>query len=157
MLPVSATPPANPAKIADSAMAQAMSLSWQGPNQAKVGDKISIVLNTQSSHGVKSYALEVSFDPDVLKAVDVNEGDALKQNNAQARMNKNIDQTAGIITADLSGAGGSGSGNLVTLTFEVLAAAQGTSVSINSITATGSNGEGLPQNAPEPHVISLTQ
>jgi general secretion pathway protein D len=155
--PVKATPTANASKSAEASVAPAMALSWQGPNQAKVGEKVTISLNTQSSQGVKTLGLEIGFDPEVLKAIDVNEGDALKRNNASSNMNKNIDQTSGNITVELSGLGSGSSATIVTLTFEVTAVAQGTSVSVNSATATGINGEGLPMNSPDPHVIALTQ
>ncbi len=155
--PVKAAPPATASKGAEASAVQAMALSWHGPNQAKVGDKISISLNTESSQGVKTLGLEIGFDPDVLKVIDVTEGDALKRNTAQSNMNKNIDQTGGNITVDLSGAGSSGNASVVTLTFEVTAVAQGTSVSVNSVTATGINGEGLSMSPPDPHVIALTQ
>jgi general secretion pathway protein D len=155
--PVKATPSANASKSAEASVAPAMALSWQGPNQAKVGEKVTISLNTQSSQGVKTLGLEIGFDPEVLKAIDVNEGDALKRNNASSNMNKNIDQTSGNITVELSGLGSGSSATIVTLTFEVTAVAQGTSVSVNSATATGINGEGLPMNSPDPHVIALTQ
>jgi general secretion pathway protein D len=168
-LPVNATSPANaspsatvipPAvasKTVEPPAAQTMALSWQGPNQAKVGDKITLILNTPSSQGVKTLGLQFEFDPEVLKAVDVTEGDSLKRNNSESNLTKNIDQSSGNVTVDLSGAGSSGNASVVSLTFEVIAPAQGTSVSINSLTATGLKGEGLSLTAPEPHVITLTQ
>jgi hypothetical protein len=43
------------------------------------------------------------------------------------------------------------------LTFEVISAAQGTAVSVDSVSATDVNGGGLSVTAPEPQVITLTQ
>ena len=131
-------------------------LSWQGPGQAKVGDKITLSLITQSQ-GLKTVGLQIGFDPEVLKAIDVNEGDSLKHGAAQAGMNKHIDQAGGGITVDLTGAGPSSAGSIVTLTFEVVAAAQGTSISVDAVSATDANGGGLSLSAPEPHVIALTR
>jgi len=150
-------PQVNTSKNTDTSAAQPMMFSWQGPNQAKVGDKISLSLNTQSAQGVKKLGFQIAFDPDVLKALDVNEGDSLKHNNAQSSISKNINQGGGEISVDLSGSGSSGATSVVTITFEVVAAAQGTSVSIDTITATGGNGEGINVTAPEPHAIVITQ
>ena len=150
-------PPVVASKSVEPAAAQSMALSWQGPNQAKVGDKITLSLNTPSSQGVKTLELQFEFDPDALKAIDVTEGDSLKRNNSESNLTKNIDQSSGSVTVDLSGAGSVGNASVVSLAFEVIAPAQGTSVSINSLTATGLKGEGISLTAPEPHVITLTQ
>lgn len=141
----------------ESPAAQPMALSWQGPSQAKVGDKITLSLNTQSAQGVKTLALQAGFDPSVLKAVDVIEGGSMKRNNALSSLTKNIDQAGGVISVDLSGAGASGSANVVTLVFEVIAAVPESSVTINSISSSGESGEALSPTAPAPHVITVSQ
>jgi general secretion pathway protein D len=156
-LPAAVIPPIVASKTVEPPAAQSMALSWQGPNQAKVGDKITLSLNTPSSQGVKTLEFQFEFDPDVLKAIDVTEGDSLKRNNSESNLTKNIDQSSGSVTVDLSGAGSAGNASVVSLAFEVIAPAQGTSVSINSLTATGLKGEGISLIAPEPHVITLTQ
>jgi general secretion pathway protein D len=152
----SAAPPLSAIKNAEPAAAS-MALAWQGPTQAKVGEKITLSLNTQSAQGLKTVGLQIGFDPEVLKVIDVNEGDALKRGTAQASMTKHIDQTGGGITVDLTGAGAASAGSIVTLTFEVMAAAQGTSVSVDAVSATDANGGGASLAAPEPYVIALTQ
>jgi general secretion pathway protein D len=134
-----------------------MVLSWQGPSQAKVGDRITLSLNTQSSQGVKTLGLQISFDPESLKVVEVSEGDSFKRGTVQSSMSKHVDQSGGNITVNLAGAGAGSASSIVALTFEVTAAAQGTSVSIDSVSATDVNGGGLSPTAPEPHVITLTQ
>lgn len=153
----SAVLPATASKNGDTATAQAMGLNWFGPNQAKVGDKITLALNTDSAQGLKTVGLEIGFDPDVLKVIDVNEGNALKGINTPSTMTKNINQSGGNISVEMSGSGTTGAGNLMTITFEVTAAAQGTAVSVDSINATGTNGEGIPVAAPESHAITVTQ
>ncbi len=161
--PVPRTPPVAAPRITpvdkdkEPLAAQPMTLSWQGPNQAKVGDKITLSLNTQSAQGVKTLVFQAGFDPDVLKAVDVIEGISMKRNNALSSFTKNIDQAGGVISADLSGTGASGSASVVTLVFEVIAAVPESSVTINSITSSGENGEALSPTAPAPHVISVSQ
>ncbi len=102
---------------------QPLALSWQGPNQAKVGDKISLTLNTPSSQGVESLGFLVGFDPTVLRAIDVTEGDFLKQSHMPSNLSKTIDQASGQILVDLSGTGSdvaNAGGSVATLVFEVI-------------------------------------
>jgi general secretion pathway protein D len=152
----SAAPTLSASKSAEPAAAS-MGLSWQGPNHAKVGEKITLALNTQSSQGVKTMGLQIGFDPELLKVIDVSEGDSLKHGTVQSSLDKHIDQTGGNISVDLAGAGSESAGGIVTLTFEVISAAQGTAVSVDSVSATDVNGGGLSVTAPEPQVITLTQ
>jgi general secretion pathway protein D len=131
-------------------------LSWQGPSQAKVGDKISLTLNTQSPQGVNSLGFLVEFDPAVLKAADVAEGDFMKQNNSPSNFTKVIDQEGGQVQVDLKGSG-NGGGSVITLMFEVTAAAPQSPVTVSSISLAGAGGEALAVTPPTPHVIAVAQ
>lgn len=155
--PVAANPAPGTNKNGDAAAPQAMTLNWQGPNQAKVGDKIKLSLNTESATGLKTLGFQVGFDPEVLKVIDVSEGTALKGNNSPSNMTKNISQSGGNISVEMSGSGSPAAANIATVTFEVTSVAQGTAVSVDSINATGTNGEGVPVIAPESHAITVTQ
>ncbi|MEN6585107.1 MAG: cohesin domain-containing protein, partial [Sulfuricella sp.] len=150
--PATATP-------ADAAP-QAVALSWDGPNQAKVGDRISLTLNNSAPLGAKSLGFQVSYDPAVLKAVDVIEGDAMKQNNAQSNLMKTINQKSGNIVVGLSGTGtseASGGGSVVTLVFEVTGVASSSQISVRNITSAAAGGGSLALAAPEPHAITVAQ
>jgi len=160
--PPAVPPAADPAAattLKDKAVstAPAMTLSWQGPKQAKVGEKISVMLNTPSTQGAKTLGFQIGFDPAVLKPVDVIEGDALKRNNATSNLTKNIDQAGGSISIEMSGSGSSGSASVIALTFEVISAVPESSITLDSTTATGTNGETLSLTAPDPYVITVTQ
>lgn len=151
---------AAPGKAAPAA--QPLPLSWQGPNQAKVGDKISLTLNTPSSPGVDSLGLLVGFDPAVLKAVDAVEGNLLKQNNLSSNFTRTIDQASGQILVDLSGTAGTGGtkagGSVVTLVFEVMAVAPQSQITVSRITSSGgAGGEALAFAAPEPHTLAVAR
>ena len=151
-------PVAPPAvKPQESVPASPMSLSWQGPNQGKVGDKITLSLNARSTQGVKALGFHVEFDPGVLKALDVVEGDSMKRNNSTSTFSKKIDQEAGDVEIDLVGKGAEGAGKIFTMTFEVIATTQESTVSLNSLSAMGENGEAISLPSPEPHVISVAQ
>jgi general secretion pathway protein D len=144
-------------KSQEAAMSSVMSLSWQGPSQGKIGDKLTIMLNTQSTQGVKALGFHVEFDPSVLKAIDVVEGDAMKRNNTSSTFSKKIDQEEGDVAVDLVGKGGEGAGKIFTLTFEVISTTQESTVALSSLSAMGENGESITLPSPEPHVISVAQ
>ncbi len=144
----------------DAAAVTPLVLSWQGPSQAKVGDKISLTLNTQSTQGVKSLGFLVGFDPNVLKAVDVIEGSFLKQGNSPSKLAKVIDQASGQILVDLSSTtatGASGTGSVVAIVFEVTRAATQSQITTSQILPLGSAGETLAFNAPPPYAIAVGQ
>lgn len=151
--------PVNPGATSAADASQPMALSWQGPNQARVGDKISLALNTSSPLGAKSLGFRVGFDPAVLKAVDVIEGDSMKQDNSQSNLIKTINQSKGLILVGLSGSGkGEGGGsNIVTLVFEVTAAAPSSQISVSQITSAATGGGSLALAAPAPHTITVSQ
>ena len=134
-------------------------LSWQGPGQAKVGDKISLTLNTRSAQGLKSLEFLVGFDPTVLKASDVADGGFLQQNNSQPQLDKTIDQDSGQILVKVSGmesAGAAGSGSVVTIGFEVLRAAPQSLIAASQIVPLGANGETLAFAAPNTYTIAVS-
>jgi len=147
-------------KAAQEAAAQPVLISWAGPNQAKVGDKVSIMVNTPVQLGVKSLSFQVGYDASVLKAVDVVEGNVMKQNNAQSNLVKTINQKNGIVLVGLSGTASgeaSGGGNIVTLVFDVIGASPSSPISISRISSAAVSGGSMPLAAPEPHAITVTQ
>jgi len=138
--------------------ANPVTLSWQGPAQVKPGDTVSLTLNVQSQQSMNSLGLLVSFDPSVLKAVDVVEGGFLKQDNMQSTLNKSIDQASGQILMDVSGSGSEGArgaGSLVTLVFEAIAASPKTQIVVSRLAPGGPGGEALTATTPNPHVIAV--
>ena len=143
-----------------AAPATPLVLAWQGPNNAKVGDMISLTLNTQLAQGLKSLGFMVGFDPTVLKASDVVEGDLLQQNNSQPKLSKTIDQASGQIAVDMPGtvaAGATGSGSLVTIMFEVIRAVPQSQITVSQVAPVGASGETLAFAAPNPYSIVVGQ
>jgi general secretion pathway protein D len=136
---------------------QPLVFSWNGPNQVKVGDKISLTLNTHSPQDVSGIGFLVGFDPAVLKVTDVAEGDFLKQNNSPSNFTRTIDQASGQILVDATGAGASGGGSVATMVFEVTAASSRSPVTISRINLTGASGEALPFTPLAPHFIAVAQ
>lgn len=131
--------------------------SWQGPNQARVGDKISLTLNTQAQQTANGLGFLVGFDPAVLKATDVAEGDWMQRENSPSNFTKAIDQESGQIRVDMQGTAAGDAGSIVTLMFEVTAASSQSPVTLGSISLSGSGGESLSFTAPAPHFIAVAQ
>lgn len=135
-----------------------MALSWEGPNLAKVGDKISLTINTQSAQGVSSLGFLVNFDPAVFKVTDVVAGNFLKQNNTQANFRKTINQDNGQIAVGLTGtsaSGASGAGSVVTLLFEATGASLQSQITLSQVVPAGVGGQELAYATPEPYFIAV--
>jgi general secretion pathway protein D len=145
--------PASPGKAAVGSSP----FSWQGPGQAKVGERVSLTLNTEALQGVNNLSFLVGFDPSVLKAIDVVEGNVAKQNSGPSNFTKAIDQRGGQLLIDLAGMGADGAGgSIATLVFEVAGQTPQSPIAISRISATGTGGEALTLAAPAPHFIAVT-
>jgi general secretion pathway protein D len=137
-----------------------MVFSWQGPSQAKVGDKISLTLNTQSVQGMNNLDLLVNYDRTALKAVDAAEGNILKQSNIQSKFSKAINQDTGQVQVNLAGhsaAGAVGEGSVVTLTFEVIASVPQAQITVSRIAPTKAGGSALAYSTPAPYSIAVSK
>lgn len=161
-VPGAGMPTASPAEGAPVAAAGGVAplvLAWQGPNQAKVGDQISLSINSNSGLDVKSLGLLVSFDAAVLKVMDVAEGDLLKQGDPSASFTRTVDQDSGQIVIDLASQSGSGArnGTVATITFEVRAAVPESLINISRIVPAGSDGEAITVVPPASHRLALVQ
>ncbi|MBI5889589.1 MAG: hypothetical protein HZB47_02790 [Nitrosomonadales bacterium] len=143
------------AQARPEAAAQPQVFSWQGPKQARVGDKISLTLSTQAAQGVSGLGFLVGFDPAVLKATDAAAGDFMQQDNLPPNFTKTIDQAGGQILVDMKGSAADGEGSVVTLTFEVTAATARSPVTVSRVALSGTGGEALAFKAPAPHFIAV--
>ena len=136
-----------------------LTLGWQGPNQAKVGDRISLSINSASGSGLRSLGLLVSYDAAVLKAVEVVEGDLLKQVDPAASFSRTIDQDSGQIVVDLASQATTGGrkGTVATVTFEVIGAAAESAITISRIVPAGAKGEVVSFVTPASYKLGLGQ
>jgi len=152
-------PPPAPAVLQPApAVAQPMSFNWQGPAQAKVGDRFTLTLTTQAPTPVRNFDFLLGYDSVALKAVEVVEGNFLKQQNLPSNFTRDINQGSGQISLELSGtgeAGGKGAGTVAAITFEVLAASARSEISVIRSVSAGASGETLNHAAPSPHNVTL--
>jgi hypothetical protein len=91
-----------------------------------VGDTFTLDISAEDVFDLAGWQFDISFDPKMLKAVEVNEGDFLKTGGATTFFQKGaIDNTTGKITglssASLSEDGGSGTGVILSVTFSAKA------------------------------------
>ncbi|MCE3603619.1 general secretion pathway protein GspD [Massilia sp. P8910] len=121
----SVNPAAPPAKDASNLAPTAVSLSWQGPEQAKVGELLKVAIVLKADGGVRSLPFQLGFDPSALQIVEIAEGDFFKKGGASTSMSNNIDHTLGkaFVSVIRSGTDGAfGQDTVVTLTLRPLAA-----------------------------------
>ena len=155
-----ATPLApQPAAVAEMAADPGMlSASLAGPQQARVGDKISIELNTRGAAGVSAVTLVLQYDPETLKPLAVTEGDLLRRAGVQSAFESNIDEGGAKVSASLSAQGGGkagSSGSVAHVQFEVIGSQAPARVSVASLTASGESGAGMPLATPLALSIAL--
>lgn len=163
--PVSSAPLGAPASAPDAevteagaAVARPLTLSWQGPQAAKVGDRIAVAVNAQATQAVSGIGFLVAYDPRVLKALDVVEGDFLKQAAPQPVLKKTIDPFSGQVLVSLLGTqvpgteikGATGSGSLASIQFEVIGSAPQSRISLSRISPLAANRGSLTASPPSP-------
>jgi general secretion pathway protein D len=134
-----------------------MSFTWQGPVQAKVGDKFTVTLNTQSATEVRNLGVIISYDPALLKVVDAVEGTFPKQGGAASSFTRNFDQGSGQISVEVASTGeqgAKGAGSLTAITFEVVAAGA-SPIGVASVTPSGASGEAVNFVVPAAHSMTF--
>jgi general secretion pathway protein D len=135
--PAAGAPPAVP----DQPSATGTQLRFSENNvNATVGANFTLNLDLAGAQEVNAVPFQVRFDPKVLRLVNVTPGDFLNKDGQQASMVPTIDANSGTgmiaLTRPPSAPGISGTGRLVTMTFQPLAAGTA-SVQVFGATARG--------------------
>jgi general secretion pathway protein D len=159
----SALPPRTtplPTRLTPSAAAPLVptSFNWEGPAQAKVGDKFTLTLVTRVAEPVRSFGFQVDFDASSLKAIDAVEGTFMRQQSLPSSFTRQIDQFAGQIAVDLvstTAQGVKGAGSLTEIIFEVIGPAPQSRISVPRVVPAGPTGEPLPSVVPGTHMMTL--
>jgi len=163
--PINSIQPAAPVGAPDAGISEegatavrALSLSWQGPDSAKVGDRITVAVNAQATQAISGMGFLVGYDPRVLKVLDVTEGDFLKQASPQPVLKKTIDPFSGQLLVSLLSAqvpgmenkGATGGGNIVSVQFEVIGSSPQSRISLSRINPVAANKGTLAVTPPPP-------
>ena len=117
------------------------------------GDTFSLDLNIENTHNLAGWQFDIAFDPTMLEAVEVSEGDFLNpEGNATFFQGGSIDNATGKITklssARLSEEGVSGRGALLSVTFTAKTTGQ-TQLSLENFQLAAITGESIPAGLPE--------
>ena len=119
----------------------------------RVGDTFTVRVDAEKVTDLAGWQFDLAFNPDVLEAVEVSEGDFLEASGGTAFFQQDsIDNTAGEITgltaALISESGVTGTGTLLSVTF--LAKAGGESqIDLGNFQLGSSTGEVIPAGAPK--------
>ncbi len=122
-----------------------------------VGDTFTLDLSTENVFDLAGWQFDIAFDPAVLEAVEVNEGDFLKTGGETTFFQKGtIDNTTGKITklssARLSEDGVSGTGTLLSVMFRAKTAGQ-TQLKLENFQLAAITGVSIPAG---PHEVVIT-
>lgn len=134
-------------------------LRWEGPGQLRVGDSFALQLLMQSDQPVVSLPLAVTFDPRMLEATNVQEGDFLRQGGAATTFTSRVEPGGQLLmTGTRSGeTGASALGTVATITFRVASAVSPeTAVRLLAVAPVGLGGRSVPAPLPPPHTIRVT-
>ena len=138
---------------------QTLSLSTD-INSISVGDTFTLYINAHQFVDLSDWECELLFDPNILEATEVLEGDFLKEGDVSTRFrNSRIDNTAGEITGlsitRLAEKGVKGSGRLLSIVFTAKASGQAR-VTLNELYAYSSDSEEILLDMPE-LIITVTE
>ena len=123
-----------------------------GTTPVRLGDTFTLRLRANDVTNLAGWQTDISFDPAVLEAVEVNEGDFLKAEGGDTFFSQGlIDNTAGEISKLSSarfGSGVSGTGSLLLVTFKAKFIGE-TGVTFGNFFAGSSSGETISSAVPE--------
>jgi general secretion pathway protein D len=153
-------PEAAPAAPAAGATGAPLSFTWQGANQAKVGQVISLTLSGVVPLEATRMSLRVAVDAALLKPLDATEGGVFRQGASDVTFTPIVESGAGQVGLEFqrpaaATGNAAASGSLATLRFEVLAASASTAVSIEQVSSSGAAGD-VPATPPAPFNLTLT-
>ena len=119
----------------------------------EVGDTFTLHLNTENVKSLAGWQADLVFDPDVLEAVEVIEGDFLMSDDEETRFNGGtIQNSAGKITGinvlRLSGSGVTGKGTLCSVSFNVIGPGE-CRLTLENFEAGASSTQSIPSIPPE--------
>ena len=122
------------------------------PTPVRLGETFTLHFSAEDIIDLAGWQVDITYDADVLEAVEVNEGDFLKSEGGTAFFLRGaIDNTAGEITkissARTSGGGATGTGILLSVTFMPKTTGE-TRITLSNFFAGSSSGETISSEAP---------
>ncbi len=132
-------------------------LTWQGPDQIKLGEVLALQLTMQSDTPVTGLPLTIGFDNKVLQIVSVTDGGFLKQGGAQSSFTSRIDPNGQIlITGTRTGDGGATApGTVAIINFRTLMPSDATRIQLLSVAPVGMAAHPFAVLLPTPYVVKV--
>ena len=125
--PAGATTTATATATATAAadIALPLTITWAGPNQAKVGEVMALQLQLGQGLAMRGLPFEIAYDAKHLQWIDAAEGDVFNRDGVATLYQANLDATPGRLRVALMRRGATsaaGPGRLITLRFKAIAA-----------------------------------
>ena len=122
-----------------------------------VGDTFTLDISARNVTDLAGWQFDIAFDPAVLEAIEVNEGDFLKKDAEttffrKGKINNQSGRVTGLSSARLSGDGVIGTGTLASVILKAKAAGK-TQVSLKNFQLGSGTGEGITAG---PHEVVIT-
>ena len=114
----------------------------------RVGDTFTLHIDAEKVTDLAGWQFDLTFDPDVLEAVEVNEGDFLKKGDGntffqRGTIDNTVGKIAGLSSALISKNGITGTGNLLSVVFSAKAAGS-SQMALKSFQLGSNTGEVIP-------------
>ena len=134
-----------------------VTLEWNGPAQARVGDTFSLRLMMQAGSPVSRLPLVLNVDPKLLQPIVSNEGTFLKKSDGKTRFTSQIEPNGQVqITVAREGAGVTGElGDVVAIDFRALTPAAAAHVQLLSAAPSGADGKAIGVKMPQTYSIAI--
>ena len=121
-----------------------------------IGDTFSLDISAETVFDLAGWQFDIAFDPAILEAINVSEGDFLKTGGSTAFFQGGkIDNAAGKITglnaARLSAQGATGTGSLLQVNFKAKSGGEA-KLTLQNFQFGTANGEGIPAGPREVHI-----
>lgn len=142
--PAVTAPPVQPST---PSAAQALQVSWQAPPSARVGEQFVVSMQANAPSPLLGAAASLRFDPSALEVVAVEQGDLLKQPDAENRFNHTVDAVGGRLAVNVARPGPEGvkgAGRLFNVTFRVKKAVPQSQIVLTSMSPLGPGGSPVP-------------
>lgn len=81
-------------------------LSWAAPSELKVGEESFIALRIKTEAGLKSFPLQIHFDPAILQVLDAEEGGFFQKGNGATSFSRQISAAEGNVLVGIARNGG---------------------------------------------------
>lgn len=134
-----------------------LSLRWQGPTEAKVGQQLTVSVLASTERPVRSLPFQLGFDPATFQVVGVKEGGFFAQDGGTANMSSQIDPNGKVfVGVARSGSDGvRGDGVVATVTLRAIAAKPNSELRLISVTPVAAGALSMQAQLPAPHIVTV--